>query len=252
MSASFRAALRRGLVCRMRRRGIRLRLLSPCAQSGLLDAAPPATLDPHDGCYFERPPERLVLEGYRRWLAGYDSGSVTPWEMTQALYEELLGAAEGRRVLAELSHFVRTLRQCAACPLRSFPFGAHHVCRDECVALGLIAALQHDDQGAVATSAFRRSPARRARPMSPRRRPALPTRWPAPATIFCRFRKARSKTCFHVPAPNAAPFTEETENDHHIGPRAAFRTTGGDRRLGCADGRDLRAAGQGGHRPARR
>ena len=75
----------------------------------------------HDGCYFERPPERLVLEGYRRWLAGYDSGSVSPWEMTQALYEELLGAAEGRRVLAELSHFVRTLRQCAACPLQELP-----------------------------------------------------------------------------------------------------------------------------------
>ena len=105
----------------------------------------------HDGCYFERPPERLVLEGYRRWLAGYDSGSVSPWEMTQTLYEELLGAAEGRRVLAELSHFVRTLRQCAACPLKSFPFGAHHVCRDECLALGLIAALQHDDPGAVST-----------------------------------------------------------------------------------------------------
>jgi len=111
--------------------------------------APPTMPDPHDGCYFERPPERLVLEGYRHWLAGYDSGSVTPWEMTQALYEELLGAAEGRHVLAELSHFVRTLRQCAACPLRSFPFGAHHVCRDECVALGLIAALQHDDAGAA-------------------------------------------------------------------------------------------------------
>ena len=111
--------------------------------------APPTTSDRNDGCYFERPPERLVLEGYRHWLAGYDSGSVTPWEMTQALYEELLGAAEGRHVLAELSHFVRTLRQCAACPLRSFPFGAHHVCRDECVALGLIAALQHDDPGAA-------------------------------------------------------------------------------------------------------
>jgi len=104
-----------------------------------------------DGCYFERPPERLVLEGYRRWLAGFESGSVMPWEMTNTLYEELLGAAEGRRVVAELSHFVRTLRRCAACPLKSFPFNAHHVCRDECLALGLIAALQHDDQGAAAT-----------------------------------------------------------------------------------------------------
>jgi hypothetical protein len=106
--------------------------------------------DSHDDCYFDRPPEKLVLEGYRRWLAGYESDSVTPWEMTQTLYEELLGAAEGRRVVAELSHFVRTLRRCAACPLKSFPFNAHHVCRDECLALGLIAALQHDDEGAAA------------------------------------------------------------------------------------------------------
>jgi hypothetical protein len=105
----------------------------------------------HEGCYFERPPERLVLEGYRRWLAGFESGSVLPWEMTQTLYEELLGAAEGRRVVAELSHFVRTLRRCAACPLNSFPFNAHHVCRDECLALGLIAALQHSDRDAAAT-----------------------------------------------------------------------------------------------------
>ena len=103
----------------------------------------------HDGCYFERPPERLVLEGYRRWLAGFESGSVLPWEMTHTLYEELLGAVEARRVVAELSHFMRTLRRCAACPLKSFPFNAHHVCRDECLALGLIAALQHDDPDAA-------------------------------------------------------------------------------------------------------
>lgn len=103
----------------------------------------------HDGCYFARPPELLVLEGYRRWLAGFESGSVAPWEMTFALYTQMLGAAEGRRALSDLSHFIRTLRQCAACPLRSFPFGAHHVCRDECLTLGLIAALQHGDSGAA-------------------------------------------------------------------------------------------------------
>ncbi|MFU0504276.1 hypothetical protein [Pseudaminobacter sp. NGMCC 1.201702] len=97
------------------------------------------------GCYFERAPEKLVLEGYRRWLAGFETGSVAPWELTFTLYTEILGAAEGRRALTELSHFVRTLRQCAACPLRSFPFGAHHICRDECMALGLIASFQHGD-----------------------------------------------------------------------------------------------------------
>jgi hypothetical protein len=67
--------------------------------------------DHHDGCYFERPPEKLVLEGYRRWMAGFETGSVTPWEMTFSLYTEMLGPKEGRLALSELSHFVRTLRQ---------------------------------------------------------------------------------------------------------------------------------------------
>jgi hypothetical protein len=125
------SVLRRGSACLMR----------PDAFECGLDA----------GCYFERPPERLVLEGYRRWLAGFETGSVVPWEMTQTLYDELLGPAQGRHVVAELSHFVRTLRRCAACPLKSFPFNAHNVCRDECLALGLIAALQHDDEGAAQT-----------------------------------------------------------------------------------------------------
>jgi len=107
--------------------------------------------DGPDSCYFDRPPEKMVLEGYRRWLAGFESGSVLPWEMTHTLYEEALGPAEARRVVAELAHFMRTLRRCAACPLKSFPFNAHHVCRDECLALGLIAALQHDDSQAAQT-----------------------------------------------------------------------------------------------------
>jgi hypothetical protein len=116
----------------------------------------------HNGCYFDRVPEKLVLGGYRRWLAGYETGSVTPWEMGWALYTQHLGGAGGRRALGELSHFIRTLRHCAACPLASFPFGAHHVCRDECLALGLIAALQHDDADAASTCLSAMScPARR-------------------------------------------------------------------------------------------
>lgn len=103
------------------------------------------------GSYFDRAPERLVLEGYRRWTAGFDSGSVVPWEMAWTLYAELLGEAEARRALSELGFFIRTLRHCAVCPLRSFPFGSHHVCREECLTLGLIAGLQNDDEKTVTT-----------------------------------------------------------------------------------------------------
>ena len=110
----------------------------------------PSYFTTHDGAYFERVPEKLVLEGYRRWMAGFDTGSVAPWETTWALYADLLGPTDARKAMGELSHFVRTLRQCATCPLRSFPFGAHHICRDECLTLGLIAAHQHCNTEAAA------------------------------------------------------------------------------------------------------
>lgn len=29
--------------------------------------------------YFDRLPEKLVLEGYRRWTAGFETGSIIPW-----------------------------------------------------------------------------------------------------------------------------------------------------------------------------
>src|SRR5690349_3609980 len=35
--------------------------------------------------YFDRLPEKLVLEGYRRWPAGFETGSIIPWEMTWGL-----------------------------------------------------------------------------------------------------------------------------------------------------------------------
>ncbi|WP_436115353.1 hypothetical protein [Phyllobacterium sp. LjRoot231] len=97
------------------------------------------------GCYFDRTPEKLVLEGYRRWTAGFETGSVIAWEMAFGLYSELLGTRNGNRALSELSFFIRTLRHCALCPLKTFPFGSHHVCREECMTLGLIAGIQNCD-----------------------------------------------------------------------------------------------------------
>src|SRR5690606_24546787 len=76
----------------------------------------------------------------------HETGSLAPWELGVSLYENLLGLEEGGRAMADLSLFMRALRRCANCQLRSFPFGAQHICRDECLALGLIANLQHGDE----------------------------------------------------------------------------------------------------------
>lgn len=101
--------------------------------------------------YLQRTPECLVVEGYRRWVAGYETGSIEPWEIAWSYYSRELGAVEGRRALADLSCFVRELRTCATCPLRMYPCGAKRLCRDECLAAALIAACQHGDVKSRAT-----------------------------------------------------------------------------------------------------
>jgi len=52
--------------------------------------------------YYDRLPEKLVLEGYRRWTAGFETGSIIPWEMAWGLYAEILGPREVKRAIAEL------------------------------------------------------------------------------------------------------------------------------------------------------
>ncbi|MEM7069296.1 MAG: hypothetical protein AAF478_10470 [Pseudomonadota bacterium] len=99
--------------------------------------------------YLQRQPERLVIEGYRRWTTGFVTGSIVPWEMARELYSEILGEQDAGLALNNLSQYVRTLRRCATCPLRSFPHNSSHMCMEECLTIGLIAGLQHEDDTAA-------------------------------------------------------------------------------------------------------
>lgn len=103
-------------------------------------------LNGSNSAYCDRLPEKLTLEGYRHWTAGFETGSVIPWEMTWTLYTELLGEEAGKKLITELSQFIRVLRHCAICPLRAFPFHSQQICREECLTLALISSLQNDDQ----------------------------------------------------------------------------------------------------------
>jgi len=94
--------------------------------------------------YFTRPAERLVLEGYRQWSVGLETESAIPCEMAWDLYVATLGPADGQNALSELANYVKTLRNCASCPLRSFPFKSRHLCTEECLTMGLVSGLQHD------------------------------------------------------------------------------------------------------------
>lgn len=103
--------------------------------------------------YLNRKPEQLVVRGYRDWLQGCAGDDRWAWNTVGNLYAAELGEAEGRIALEGLAQFVMALGRCATCPLRFFPSETFHLCRDECLVLSLVAALQHGDEDAQRMSA---------------------------------------------------------------------------------------------------
>jgi hypothetical protein len=93
----------------------------------------------------ERKPERLVVTGLRCCMAGYAFGDIDCWETAWRSYCMELGTSDARRLMGELQYWVRCLRAESTRSLDVFPHGCGHVCRDECMALSLISALQHND-----------------------------------------------------------------------------------------------------------
>lgn len=113
----------------------------------MLSEAPVASATPSGHCValFDRLPERLVLEGFRRWVAGYASGDLTHWEEAWNLHAESLGSRDARIVVDKLARFVRTVRDWSLRPISCFPGGCRHICRHECFALAMVAASQNGD-----------------------------------------------------------------------------------------------------------
>lgn len=94
----------------------------------------------------DRKPERLVVTGLRCCIAGYNFGDIDCWETAWRSYSMELGTDDARRLMGELQYWVRVMRAEGSRPLSVFPHGCGHVCRDECMALSLIAALQDNDR----------------------------------------------------------------------------------------------------------
>lgn len=88
--------------------------------------------------------ERLTGLGFRCWLAGYQNGSMTSWEEAWNLYAQELGPVAARAAIRDLSCWVRAVsghaqREIEICPAQCDRFG-----HDECLAVSMIAAAQHD------------------------------------------------------------------------------------------------------------
>lgn len=87
--------------------------------------------------------EWLVGMGFRCWLAGYDTGDIACWESGWNEYARALGPERARRAVTELACWVRTVRASASRKIEYSPVGFPCFCADECLAISLIAASQH-------------------------------------------------------------------------------------------------------------
>ncbi len=103
--------------------------------------------------YMNRPPENLVLNGYRGWLL--HAAESDPCHLSEVwnLYCAQMSERNACFVMSGLEGLIRQLGICATCPLRFARPKTNYLCRDECLILGLIAGLQNSDEEAAFESA---------------------------------------------------------------------------------------------------
>jgi hypothetical protein len=103
--------------------------------------------------YLNRKGERLVVQGFRHWLSGYEFSDVACWEQAWSLFTDELGAVNAGVLVSHLHYWVKTIREKAAEPVRCLTCQCRYLCREECLCVGMIAALQHGDEASAALCA---------------------------------------------------------------------------------------------------
>jgi hypothetical protein len=98
--------------------------------------------------------ERLIGLGFRHWVAGYKSGDIDRWEDAWRLYSRALGPNAARTAVSELSAWVRAVSAAARREITVSATDCTGFCRDECLAVSMIAACQHNTCPAMRACAF--------------------------------------------------------------------------------------------------
>jgi hypothetical protein len=87
--------------------------------------------------------DRLVGTGFRCWLAGYRFQDVAPLDLAFSDYERSLGPEPARRAIGDLGYWCRAIWQCRRREIEVYPHACQEFCRDECLAISMIAAVQY-------------------------------------------------------------------------------------------------------------
>jgi hypothetical protein len=87
-------------------------------------------------------------------MTGYQTGDIACWEEAWNVYEATLGPTRARVAVGELGGWVRKIQRVAGRDITTFPTGCRSFCRDECVAISMVAASQHKVCPALRACAF--------------------------------------------------------------------------------------------------
>jgi len=98
--------------------------------------------------------ERLVGLGFRHWMAGCQTGDLSNWERCWNLYSENLGPQRAKAVMDELSRWVQLVSCRTRRRINVEAPDCLRFCNDECLAVSMIAAAQHQTCPAIRACAF--------------------------------------------------------------------------------------------------
>jgi hypothetical protein len=99
-------------------------------------------------------PERLVGYGFRHWIEGRRTGSLAPWQTAWSLYCGMFGPARAQLAVGALSDWVVAVERRAGRTIEVADARCPEFCRDECLAISMIAACQHDTCPAMRACTF--------------------------------------------------------------------------------------------------
>ena len=99
--------------------------------------------------YLERDAEHLVLEGYRRWCKSIISGDFRHLDELQQVYRTVLEEREAFLAYSAMLNFTKALASCAKCSLKTNGLHCPWMCFHECMILGLVSGIQHNEQTSI-------------------------------------------------------------------------------------------------------
>lgn len=88
-------------------------------------------------------PERLVGLGFRCWLTGFQTSDIGCWEVAWDEFSRAVGPHAAKPLMTELASWVRAVQDTAERRIEVYPARCDEFCRDECLAISMVAACQH-------------------------------------------------------------------------------------------------------------